>query len=134
MVAQILLLLLSLLITGSAAVASSADLLDWHDISSNEKLDRNLEEHHRQLPELCAVTTSTTRTFYFEVSVRLEPHASTDMCSLAGQVLLGHDINLLLLDYGIGAAGADDDAIFLAGVCPRPSAASEHRTLRARRG
>lgn len=129
--------LLLLLGFGATAVVESIDLPKWYDISSGENLDRNLEEHQRYLPaDVCDVETTTTKTYYFEVTVRLEPDSSSDVCRLADQVLLGHDINLLFLDYGIGAAGADDDAIFLAGVCPQPSATSERRELLslARRG
>jgi hypothetical protein len=72
-----------------------------------------------------------------EVTISLEPDVDTAVSLLADQVLLlGHDtINLLLLlDYGIGSAGVDDDAVFLADVCPEPSVLTERRLLRTSRG
>jgi len=102
-------------------------LFGERDISNPQDLKGHLEaltdpahHSHRQLNDVC-VDGGLTKIYYFEVTIRLEPDNSTDVCLIAEQVLLGHDINVLLLDYGIGAAGADDDAVFLAGVCPQPS-------------
>ena len=91
---------------------------------------------------------------YFEVSIRVEPNVQLKPCVVEDQVLLGHAINLMLLDYvsyerqrtlrilpfhvaknshnahraqGIGQAGADDDSMFLAGVCPQPTTSDRRR-------
>mmetsp|Transcript_2004 Transcript_2004/g.3125 ORF Transcript_2004/g.3125 Transcript_2004/m.3125 type:complete len:777 (+) Transcript_2004:78-2408(+) len=102
-------------------------LFGERDISNPQDLKGHLEaltdpahHSHRQLNDVC-VDGGLTKIYYFEVTIRLEPVNCTEVCPIAEQVLLGHDINLLLLDYGIGAAGADDDAVFLAGVCPQPT-------------
>lgn len=101
------------------AVGSRAlDMLGGHDVATAEEFQESLEDHHRELSEICI--DGTTQTYYFEVIIRLVPAANTGVCLLADQVMLGHDINLLLLDYGVGNAGADDEAIFMAGVCVEP--------------
>jgi hypothetical protein len=117
-----------LLLLTLCAVAGSTGLLDnllgGHDISSGEEFEEQLVDHHRQLSGDSSICT-TTELYYFEVTIHLVPdEATAGVCLLADQVLLGHDINLLLLDYGVGPAGADDDAIFVAGVCPEPITSS----------
>jgi hypothetical protein len=132
------LLLLLLALCSCTHTTRALDILGGHALSSSsgEEFAEHLSGHYdRQLAagsvEVCI--EGTTKIYYFEVTIRLVPdEATVDICLLADQVLLGHDINLLLLDYGIGAAGADDDAVFLAGVCPLPStsaAISERRML-----
>jgi hypothetical protein len=115
------LLLLTLCTAGGSRIL---DILSDHDTSSGGKeFEEDLMDHHRQLSgaEECNLGTTT---HYFEVTINLVPDETTNACVRADQVLIGHTINNLLLDYGIGAAGADDDAIFLAGVCPQPSTSS----------
>jgi hypothetical protein len=126
------LLLVLLALCSCIRTTRALDILGGHDVSSGEEFAEHLSGHYdRQLSIVCI--EGTTKVYYFEVSIRLVPDERTvGGCPLADQVLLGHDINLLLLDYGIGAAGADDEAIFLAGVCPEPStfvALSRHRAL-----
>jgi hypothetical protein len=61
---------------------------------------------------------------FFELSVTLGPQSGY-ACEDADQVLLGHSINLLLLEYGIGDKGERNNTIFLAGVCPEPKPPNE---------
>jgi len=72
----------------------------------------------------------TSQTHYFEVSFRIVPdETQVDICNVADQVLLGNDLNQLLLEYGIGEAGPDDNAIYRAGVCPQPMTTARRRSL-----
>ena len=57
----------------------------------------------------------------FDVTVMIRSGGSgIGSCRLADQVLLGNDRNNILVNYGIGEAGAGDKAVFLAGVCSTP--------------
>ena len=49
------------------------------------------------------------------------------ICPLAEQNMLGNDINAILLEYGVGDAGVDTGAIFLAGVCTVPTITNRRR-------
>lgn len=69
---------------------------------------------------------------FFDITVSITPqNLQTQTCLLADQLLLGHDINAILLNYGVGDAGAYDDAAYIAGVCPAPTASARRRLLRA---
>ena len=58
---------------------------------------------------------------YFDISAQLTPQVGWNVtCPLADQIMLGHDINAILLNHGVGDAGVNDDAIFIAGVCAVP--------------
>lgn len=60
---------------------------------------------------------------YFDIDVFIQPKLThpTD-CQPADMVMLGHDINAILWKYGVGKEGeGDQDAIFVAGVCPQPT-------------
>ncbi|KAI2489481.1 hypothetical protein MHU86_25121 [Fragilaria crotonensis] len=65
---------------------------------------------------------------FFDITVSITPqNLLTQSCRLADQLLLGHDINTILLNYGVGDAGAYDDAAYIAGVCPAPTSATRRR-------
>ena len=120
------------------------------------------EAAQRKLEGTC---TLTTETHYFEVSIRIQPDGTQNQygeCAVQDQVVLGHDLNTMLLDYvryepltpaghlpycctcishttpfckqGIGDAGSDDNGMFLAGVCPQPDmiSAGTSRALKYR--
>lgn len=127
---------LQILLVSSAyaadAVASSGNF-DSVDISGFDATDVNdisqvLRDSDRELVSQCA---GPDELYYFEVYIRLTPSDDSGVCNVADQLLLGNDINQLLLDHGIGDAGTDDDAIFLAGICPQPTtgATTERREL-----
>ena len=52
--------------------------------------------------ELSGTCTLTTETHYFEVSIRIRPDGTQNQdgeCAVPDQVMLGHDLNSMLLDY-----------------------------------
>jgi hypothetical protein len=67
---------------------------------------------------------------FFEITIKTVP-STINACPLADQVLLGNNINNILVQYGIGENGKYDNSVFLAGVCSTPST-STRRILRAR--
>jgi hypothetical protein len=68
---------------------------------------------------------------YFDISVQLTPQVDWNVtCPLADQIMLGHDINAILLNYGVGDSGVNDSAIFMAGVCTVPITTTNRRRLR----
>jgi hypothetical protein len=65
---------------------------------------------------------------YFDITVQLTPQLGQHgICPLAEQNMLGNDINAILLEYGVGDAGVDTGAIFLAGVCTVPTITNRRR-------
>lgn len=58
---------------------------------------------------------------YFDIEISMHPTTAITNCQLADTVVLGHDINRLLWDYGVGESGENDGAIFVAVVCPKPT-------------
>ena len=65
---------------------------------------------------------------YFDIAVQLTPRLGQQgLCPLAEQNMLGNDINAILLEYGVGDAGVDTGAIFLAGVCTVPTITNRRR-------
>ena len=65
---------------------------------------------------------------YFDIAVQLTPQLGQQgLCPLAEQNMLGNDINAILLEYGVGDAGVDTGAIFLAGVCTVPTITNRRR-------
>ena len=57
------------------------------------------EAAQRKLEGTC---TLTTETHYFEVSIRIQPDGTQNQygeCAVQDQVVLGHDLNTMLLDY-----------------------------------
>lgn len=92
-------------------------------------VDDEHSDRHRQLLSVCV---GPSQIYYFEVEIRLVPDENTGICNIADQVLLGNEINQLLYEYGLGQAGADDDAVFHAGVCPQPTTSGRRRKLRLR--
>lgn len=122
-----------ILMLGAVLMASSA-----HDVvSSSSILDEAMFQdlfdpddlsQLRQLMGVAKCEGPESQTYYFEVQIRLVPDATnTDVCNVADQVLLGNDLNTLLFNYGVGEAGADDEAVFEAGVCPQPTTATNRR-------
>lgn len=67
---------------------------------------------------------------FFDISVSITPSQSfSQFCRLADQILLGNDINSILLNYGVGDAGAFDDAAYVAGVCIAPAQTTRRRLV-----
>ena len=65
---------------------------------------------------------------FFDITVRITTTQSfSTSCRLADQILLGDDINVILLNYGVGDAGAYDDAAYIAGVCTVPTQSTRRR-------
>jgi hypothetical protein len=67
----------------------------------------------------------------FAVRVDFVPTSSVNekKCTSTVQEIIGIELNALLLDYGIGAAGANDGATFLAAVCVKPTTLKRRRRL-----
>ena len=58
--------------------------------------ERLVSASHRELEGTC---DNPGMIHYFEVSIRVEPDDQSEACVVEDQVLLGHAINLMLLDY-----------------------------------
>ena len=58
---------------------------------------------------------------YFDISITLEPKSGTlpDSCTEADQLLLGHDLNVILAERGLGAS-SHENVYGIGGVCPAP--------------
>jgi len=99
-------------------------------LTGDEVAKTEFEEHlmlSRRTDENCAVNIFNID--LFDITVAIVPQ-STQSCPLADQVFLGNAINLLLLDHGIGDAGLDDGALYLAGVCPEPTSTRRRKLQR----
>lgn len=69
---------------------------------------------------------------YFQLTIDFiaQGGADTSACEESQKKELGEDINRLLLDYGMGEAGAEDDIVHLAEVCVEPENIALRRKLR----
>ena len=138
-------------ILAMAQLVSAVDIFGGGDITDAGHFEERLvSASHRELTGTC---DGLVENHYFEVSIEVQPAGDVlGWCSIEDQVLLGHAINLMLLDYvsyehrtgffsfrvakdshnahreqGIGEARADDEAIFLAGVCPQPTTSNRRK-------
>lgn len=117
----------------NGAAAGSAGLRGFVDLNDIGKVLLGGSDHSddRKLVSQCE---GPDELYYFEVFIRLIPSPEvSSVCNVADQLMLGNDLNQLLIDHGVGDAGADDDAVFLAGICPQPTtttAAERRRELK----
>lgn len=91
-------------------------------VYEEEMREQAEDEPHRTLRrnnnnKRCATTENVD---YFDILIAIHPRHAPTNCKVADQVLLGHDINRVMWDYGVGEAGKHDDVIFQAVVCPNP--------------
>ena len=84
--------LIAILVT--AQLATAVDILGG-DAGDFEKRLMSAASH-RELEGTC---DNPGMIHYFEVSIRVEPDDQSEACVVEDQVLLGHAINLMLLDY-----------------------------------
>jgi hypothetical protein len=103
-------------------------------IVANEQLFADeLAQSSRRTQFAVACPTQLGQVDYFDISVKITPKAGWNgTCVLADQVMLGHDINAILLNYGVGDSGVNSGAVFLAGVCTVPTTTTNRRRLQLR--
>jgi hypothetical protein len=66
---------------------------------------------------------------YFNIEIRVLPQGGFTPynCTRASYQQIGIQINAILFDYGVGAAGVGDNAAFIARVCPKPTTSGRRR-------
>ena len=88
--------------------------------------DQLTQSSRRTAAVTCALEKGVVE--FFDIAVHITPTQSlSTSCRLADQILLGNDINVILLNYGVGDAGAYDDAAYIAGVCTAPTQTTRRR-------
>ena len=65
--------------------------------------------------------------FNIEIQVIKQGGFTPYNCTRASYQQFGIEINALLWDYGVGAAGVGDNATFIARVCPKPTVTAHRR-------
>ena len=65
--------------------------------------------------------------FNIEIKVLRQEGFTPYNCTRASSLQVGIQINAILLDYGVGAAGVGDNAAFIALVCPKPARSIRRR-------
>jgi hypothetical protein len=117
--------------TGQKDVAAHPTriVVDREDDSSILKHTQTFQERLLSVEQVVLVEPPVNIDFYEISIVFSEPDAGAGddsllggKCNEAERILMDRDINLLLLDYGIGDLGDDADPSYLAGICPLPQA------------
>lgn len=110
-----------------------AQFLDFEEQLMEGRLSHHQQHDGRRISEECVIKRSNID--FFDISVSLRPNSDPTECTQADQNFLGHAINKLLLEYGMGAAGENDNVVFVAGVCSEPQETlARERNLLTRRG
>jgi hypothetical protein len=142
-VAFILGLVVGVCNAGDAAVDSDFSLFDFQQrllsgggdyiVAHEQSFADDLAQSSRRTQYAVACPVQLGQVDYFDISVKITPKTGWNgTCALADQIMLGHDINAILLNYGVGDAGVNDGAIFIAGVCAVPTATTNRRRLQLR--
>ena len=101
---------------------------------SDSKGSFSAESVERSLIMLVPCNGGGGKQNYFNIEIQvLRPGGFTPFnCTSASYQQFGIEINAILLDYGVGAAGVGDNAAFLARVCPKPTVSLLRRRLAAK--
>jgi len=93
-----------------------------------EDTDNNIV---RRLPSSCVNDKGQIE--YFDIEISIKANTAPTNCDHADAIMMGNDINIILRNNGIGEAGVNDNAIYRAGVCPKPQVVNRRRLLIAQK-
>jgi hypothetical protein len=93
---------------------------------TRSKQDDNSDRNLQFLKFACPGQGSS---HFFKISIDVVPkeHYDVNACTTKLMRSIGHDLNYILLDYGMGDAGEGDNILYAAAVCTKP--ASDRRRL-----
>jgi hypothetical protein len=119
-IATLALLLLHSTITGATEVDLLVVARSQQDAASSASSAATADDPLSTLQIKRYLNVDPIQYFAISVSFSTPEGGALDTCNEEEQMLMGRDINLLLLDYGIGDLGDDTDPSYMAGICPMP--------------